>query len=139
MRLQVNSCERIDSDNDSFWQPLTRLVEDVPLAFCDWRNIGAEDVIAADMASSDYIGEVYYLKATAPQTCFWLSRQTPEEAFISTTFDTSRTSGVKGKTPSLRKYCDAEGARSTAHVPTATGSACEHGAKAQFQGKNDSH
>jgi hypothetical protein len=51
----------------STWRPLLPVLEDRPLALCDSRSVGLEDLVAADRVLPDRVGEVYYLRYSPSQ------------------------------------------------------------------------
>jgi len=62
-------------------------VETAPLAFCDKRSVDYEDLVAADRVIPEYAGEIYYLKYNPDHRWYWLSKQTPDEVFMFTSYD----------------------------------------------------
>lgn len=79
------------------WRPLTHEVTTAPFAFCDRRLVGPGHLIAADRVSRDYIGEVYYLTFDPTLKWFYLGGQTPKEAFLFVSFDSSFDGGEIGE------------------------------------------
>jgi len=70
------------------WRPLVPVLEDCPLALCDYRSVGPEDLVEADRVFPDRVGEVYYLKYNKNHRWFWLERQQQSEPFVFIMYDT---------------------------------------------------
>lgn len=64
------------------------VLEDRPLALCDYRSIDPEDLVEADRVFPDRVGEVYYLKYNKEQRWYWLEHQRPDEPFVFVMYDT---------------------------------------------------
>lgn len=77
----------ITAECDSVWRPLSRPIEDSPLAFCDPRTLSEEDLVAADRVAPEYAGEIYYVMSNPKQRWYWLSHQKPEEVAVFLSFD----------------------------------------------------
>ena len=70
------------------WRPLIDpILEDRPLALCDYQSTSQSDLIAADRFYGDRVGEVYYMHYNPRQRWHWLSEQTPEEVFVMKIYD----------------------------------------------------
>ncbi|KAI5797839.1 hypothetical protein DFH27DRAFT_560449 [Peziza echinospora] len=70
------------------WRPLVDpILEDRPLALCDYQSTSQSDLIAADRFYGDRVGEVYYMRYDPGQRWHWLSEQTPEEVFVMKIYD----------------------------------------------------
>lgn len=70
------------------WRSLLPVLEDRPLALCDFRSVSTSDLIASDRILPDRVGEVYYLKYNPNHKWYWLSQQTPSEPFVLVMYDT---------------------------------------------------
>ncbi|KAF1983922.1 hypothetical protein K402DRAFT_294859, partial [Aulographum hederae CBS 113979] len=75
------------------WRPLTRPVEDCPLAVCDFFSTKDADYRACDRVSREYVGEVYYLHHDPEQKWYWFSRQRPEEVLMFINYDSNPKGG----------------------------------------------
>ena len=64
------------------------MVEDRPLAVCDFRSIDPEDLVPADRVLPDKVGEVYYLRYNEAQRWHWIEKQTPTECWVMVMYDT---------------------------------------------------
>ena len=73
---------------ESTWRPLVPVLEDRPLALCDYRSVNPEDFLEADRVFPDRVGEVYYLKYSEKHRWFWLEHQQPCEPFVFVMYDT---------------------------------------------------
>ena len=84
----------------SAWRPLKHVVQNAPLAFCDFASVDAADLIATDRPSREYVGEVYYMKYNCDQKWYWLSQQTPDELSLFMSYDSDPgEGGAACKTP----------------------------------------
>jgi len=70
------------------WRPLVPVLEDCPLALCDYRSVDPEDFLEADRVFPDRVGEVYYLKYSKKHHWFWLEGQKQSEPFVFIMYDT---------------------------------------------------
>ncbi|KAH8704215.1 hypothetical protein BGW36DRAFT_458326 [Talaromyces proteolyticus] len=71
------------------WRPLVPQVHDRPLAFCDYRTIDPQDLVAADRVFPHRKQENYYLHQNPSQQFYYLSEQTPDDLLLMVQFDTS--------------------------------------------------
>ena len=55
------------ADTQSVWRPLSRPIEDSPLAFCDFRTLSENDLVAAGRVAEEYAGEIYYVLSNPRQ------------------------------------------------------------------------
>lgn len=68
-------------------------MEDYPLALCDYRSISSADLVAADLPSPHYIGEMYFLRPN-PQHRWWFKgSMKKEEVMIIKCYDSKAESG----------------------------------------------
>ncbi|KAK0646747.1 hypothetical protein B0T16DRAFT_493667, partial [Cercophora newfieldiana] len=70
------------------WRPLSPVVDNWPLAFCDPSTVCADDLIRVDRLRPTYAGEVYYLQHTPAQRWYYLGQQTSAEITVFSGFDT---------------------------------------------------
>ncbi|TAQ87153.1 hypothetical protein B7494_g4531 [Chlorociboria aeruginascens] len=71
------------------WRSLIPVLEDNPLAFCDFRSVHREDLIACDRVIPTRAGEVYYLKYKPEHHWCWLEHMTPEEPLLFIMWDSA--------------------------------------------------
>lgn len=71
--------------NMDCWRPLVHAANERPLAMCDFFSVNKEDLIWADRASREYVGEIYYIHYDYRQRWYWVSRQLPEEILLLST------------------------------------------------------
>lgn len=95
-----NSSDESSTEPSSAWRPLKHVVQNAPLAFCDFASVDAADLIATDRPSREYIGEVYYMKYNCDQKWYWLSQQMPDELSLFMSYDSDPgEGGAACKTP----------------------------------------
>jgi len=75
------------------WRPLYNLADERPLAFCDFYTVADSDLRAADRASREYVGEIYYMQYNENQKWYWISRQTPDEILLFVNYDSDPKDG----------------------------------------------
>lgn len=59
---------KISLTGPSTWRPLLAVLEDSPLALCDFRSVDPNDLVPADRVIPSHEGEVYYLKYNPDQS-----------------------------------------------------------------------
>ena len=91
----------------STWRPLLPVVEDRPLAVCDYRSMDPEDLVAADRVLPDKVGEVYYIRHNLEQKWHWIEHQTSGECWIMMMYDTKKGRQAKCKFAS-NEWCSTE-------------------------------
>jgi hypothetical protein len=69
------------------WRPCIATVHDQPLAFCDPRTVGSNDILSIDRVTQTYNSEVAYLKYNTNQSWYYLSLQRSDEVAIFLSFD----------------------------------------------------
>ena len=72
------------------WKPLVGPVEEAPLAVCDARTIGAEDLVPTDLLYPDRSGEVYSLRYGPRHRWFYYPRMQADEAMLLKCYDSAR-------------------------------------------------
>ena len=102
------------SDLESTWRPLVDRLDDRPLAFCDFRTVDKDDLLASDQIYARLRTELYYLKYNNKQRWYWLSHQTPEETMVMVMYDTKAGAGARCKF------------RPTSPAPSLTLTVCPH-------------
>ena len=81
----------------STWRPLHPVIEDRPLAVCDFRHVNPDDLVAADRVLPDRVGEVYYLHHNAHQKWYWINQQREDECWVMLMYDTKAGKQAKCK------------------------------------------
>jgi hypothetical protein len=75
-----------------------KVVEDRPLAVCDWRTIDSDDWELADQVFDQRVDEGLFLTAKDRHQWYWLPRQTEDESTVLTVWDSVKYfQGVEGK------------------------------------------
>lgn len=69
------------------WVPLRRRVESAPLAVCDARSIGTDDLISTDLHYRDRTGEVYSLRFNPVHRWYYFPLMQVDEALLLKCFD----------------------------------------------------
>ena len=81
--------ESSNADIFSTWRPLLPVIEDRPLAFCDYRSVDPADLTVADRIFPQEKFELYFLKHNPRQEWHWLSEQRRTELILMLMYDTS--------------------------------------------------
>jgi len=71
------------------WRTINAVLEDNPLALCDFQSIDKEDLIACDRVIPIRAGEVYYLRHNPKQQWYWMEFMTSEEPFLFIMYDSA--------------------------------------------------
>ncbi|MCJ1246226.1 hypothetical protein MMC30_003432 [Trapelia coarctata] len=69
------------------WRPIHHTVTDHPLALCDSRTVGYEDLVEADHITRQYAGKAMYGMYDTRHKWYYLNRQSPEEVTFIKIFD----------------------------------------------------
>jgi hypothetical protein len=69
------------------WRPLRRPAIDWPLALCDARSVGSEDLVATDLVYPDRRGEIYCARWSPGQRWFYFPEVQLEEALLIKCYD----------------------------------------------------
>jgi hypothetical protein len=69
------------------WRPIVGPLQRDPLAICDARSLGPDDLIAAERRHEDRIGEIYHVAHRATQRWYYFPEMTREEVLILKCFD----------------------------------------------------
>lgn len=75
------------------WRPIGAPVQRMPLALCDARSMGADDLVASDLVYRDKVGETYSVKANPAHRWFYYPGLKTDEVLLLKIHD-SRTEGV---------------------------------------------
>ncbi|KAH8892739.1 hypothetical protein GQ53DRAFT_860833 [Thozetella sp. PMI_491] len=76
------------------WKPLIPVVEDRPLAFCDFRSVKPTDLVAVDKVYPNAALEMYYLKHSSEQQWYWISQQKKDELLMMVMYDSHPKDGA---------------------------------------------
>ncbi len=82
-RIRILNCGR----------PLFHNADERPLAVCDYYTVNEEELISADRASREYVGEIYYMQYNERQQWYWISGQKPDEIQLFVNYLTTRIAG----------------------------------------------
>jgi hypothetical protein len=77
----------------NLWRPIRSPVLDAPLAVCDARSVGPQDLVASDLVFRDRRGETYNLIYNPDQRWFYAPEMRPDEVLLLKCFD-SRDDGA---------------------------------------------
>ncbi len=69
------------------WKPIRGPVEEAPLAICDARSIGPDDLLASDLRYLDRTGEIYSLAFNAAHRWYYYPAMQPSEAMLLKCYD----------------------------------------------------
>ena len=71
------------------WKPIRGPVEQAPLAVCDARTIGGDDLVPTDLRYRDRNGEVYSLRWNPRHVWFYFPRMQADEAMLLKCYDSA--------------------------------------------------
>ncbi|KAF8242035.1 hypothetical protein K440DRAFT_607917 [Wilcoxina mikolae CBS 423.85] len=77
----------------NLWRPLFSGVRDHPLALCDYRSTSELDLIAADLPSPHYEGEMFYVKPSVNHSWWFLDAMKHEEVLLLKCYDSKAEEG----------------------------------------------
>ncbi|EGG10090.1 uncharacterized protein MELLADRAFT_30944, partial [Melampsora larici-populina 98AG31] len=63
------------------WRPV-KVVEDNPLAFCDWKSLKKTDLPDLEIEPTDLMNSVQPWKYGSHQRWYYMSHQKPEDVFV---------------------------------------------------------
>lgn len=69
------------------WQPIGRPIERDPLAICDARSIGPNDLITAERRHPNRVGEIYHLAYNPAQRWYYFPELPPDQAIVFKCYD----------------------------------------------------
>ncbi len=72
------------------WRPLVDPVENYPLALCDVRSIGKEDMVEAERRAQNHIGEISLATYNSNHRWYYFPDMRPSEVLLFKTFDSIR-------------------------------------------------
>lgn len=72
------------------WKPITRVVEESPLAVCDAQSMVPDDFIPTALRYRDRDGEVYSVRHNPNHRWHYLPQMTPQDVLFLKCFDSSR-------------------------------------------------
>lgn len=73
----------------NLWRPVSRVVEEAPLALCDATSMGPGDFVATDLVFPQRVGEVYSVTFSPGHRWFYAPRLDPAEALLIKCFDSA--------------------------------------------------
>jgi len=73
----------------NFWRPINHPAEDLPLAICRARSMGADDFVTCAMLWPDREGETFMFHHAPEHEWFYLSRMEPNRALLLKCFDSA--------------------------------------------------
>jgi hypothetical protein len=77
------------------------MVEDRPLAFCDFRSINPEDLVATDKIYPHRTIEMYHLLFRKSQRWYWISQHKREEVLLMVMYDSMSGAQARRKRSSI--------------------------------------
>lgn len=89
----------------STWRPLNApVLEDNPLAFCDFTSVCLQDLVPCDRVYPVFVGEVYMIKHNPDQRWHWVSKQSPEEVTVMLMYDTHSDGKARRRFPKFPRF-----------------------------------
>ena len=79
----------------STWRPHQPIVEDRPLAVCDYFSVAVDDKVSVDRVFPDTTFEMYFMKYNPHQRWHWLSKHSSSELMLMMTYDSHAGDGAK--------------------------------------------
>lgn len=70
------------------WKPLTRRVEELPLAMCDATTHAGEDMLRMDLKYRERTGEIYVMRHSPAHRWYYFSDMHADQALLLKTYDT---------------------------------------------------
>ncbi|KAI1453885.1 hypothetical protein F4805DRAFT_441724 [Annulohypoxylon moriforme] len=84
----------------NIWRPLVPVVNEYPLALCEWDSVDSTDWELCDQVHVDRIDEAMYLKPTQSHRWWYLSKQCNNELSLFVVWDSVKfAEGVQASTP----------------------------------------
>ena len=71
------------------WRPIVGPVEEMPIAVCDARSIGKQDLVPTDLKYEDRTGEVYQLTFSPEHRWFYFPKMQPTEVMLLKCYDSA--------------------------------------------------
>ena len=71
------------------WKPIVGPVEEMPIAVCDARSIGKQDLVPTDLKYQDRTGEVYQLTFNPEHRWFYFPKMQPTEVMLLKCYDSA--------------------------------------------------
>ena len=71
------------------WKPIVGPVEEMPIAVCDARSIGKQDLVPTDLKYQDRTGEVYQLTFSPEHRWFYFPKMQPTEVMLLKCYDSA--------------------------------------------------
>ncbi len=71
------------------WRPIQNPVAHKPLAVCDWRTVGPDDLVSVRLIYPDREGSTFSVRHNPDMRFHYLSNQTPDEVTLIKCFDSA--------------------------------------------------
>ena len=72
------------------WRPIRGPLRDAPLAMCDARSVGPNDLVASDLIYQDRKGEIYLMYHNPAQHWYYVPAMREDEALLLKCYDSAR-------------------------------------------------
>lgn len=72
------------------WRPIAEPLLHLPLAFCDARSLGPDDLVAADLLYRNRVGETYAVRYNAKHRWYYFSAMKRSEVALLKVFDSDK-------------------------------------------------
>src|SRR5204862_7600676 len=69
------------------WRPIRHPVESFPLAICDARSLGPEDLVISERRYPNRVGQTYAVASNPKHHWYWFPRMAREEAIVFKVYD----------------------------------------------------
>jgi hypothetical protein len=69
------------------WKPLSRPVEELPLAMCDATSHADEDMLRMELKYRERTGEIYVMRHSPKHRWYYFSNMQPDQALLLKTYD----------------------------------------------------
>ena len=71
----------------NLWRPIRGPLRDAPLAVCDARTVGADELVGSDLVYPHRVGETYSVKFSPQHRWFYVPEMTADEILLLKCFD----------------------------------------------------
>lgn len=79
--------KKVEANQRSVWRPLVDVVQERPLALCDWSTIKSTDWELCDQIHDNRVDEAMYLLHSDHHKWYWLSLQQKSEMSVFVVWD----------------------------------------------------
>ncbi|HVZ09160.1 CmcJ/NvfI family oxidoreductase [Rhodopila sp.] len=73
----------------NLWRPIRGPLRDAPLALCDTRSVGPDDLVASDLIYRDRVGEIYSVRFNPAHRWFYVPEMQRDEALLLKCYDSA--------------------------------------------------